>query len=297
LIKDIISSYIICAKSRPIPLFAFTWPAFMCLMIASGGIPPLLESLKLVLAMTFVGYSVYFYNDIKDFEDDLRSKELGNPIPANRPLGRGIVSMSRMWKFTLFSAITGLVIASTINISVFLLQTAFLVLGILYSSEPLRLKKRYLGKSSTIVVGNVLATTSGGLTLGVINPQVLYTILLNASLAGLLSPIWDIRDLQGDKVSEVKTIPVLWGPEMTIRLALGVLVASEVATLIGYSRLGFSIAMPILFTIIIVTMMYVISPLLKGWINPVELNTILFKRVFPLYIILQIPIYIGVLNL
>lgn len=286
-----------CAKSRPIPLFAFTWPAFMCLLIASRGVPPLLETLKLVLAMSFVGYSVYFYNDIRDLEDDLRNKELGNPIPASRPLGSGRVSMSRMWKLTIFSAICGILIASTINIKVLTLQLIFLVLGILYSSEPIRIKRRFLGKTSCIVVGNSIATISGSLTLGIINPQVLYCILLNASFAGLLSPVWDIRDLRGDRISKMKTIPVLWGPEMTLRLALGVLVASEGATLIGYSRLGFNLAMPILFSIIAVTMIYVIFPLLQEWNDPTKLNLILFKRVFPLYALLQIPIYIGVLSI
>lgn len=296
-IREVIASYFMCVRSRPIPLFGFTWPAFMCLLIASRGIPPLLETLKLVLAVSFVGFSVYFYNDIRDFEDDLRNKELGDPIPSSRPLGSGRVSMSRMWKFTAFSAVLGILIASTININVLFLQLIYLVIGILYSSEPVRLKRRFLGKTSSIVVGNVMATLSGSLTLGVLNPQVLYTILLNASYAGLLSPIWDIRDMRGDMISEMKTIPVLWGPEMTVRLALGVLAASEVATLIGYSRLGFTVAMPILFSIIIVTMIYIIFPLLKKWSDPIKLNVVLFKRVIPLYALLQIPIYIGALHL
>ena len=286
-----------CAKSRPIPLFAFTWPAFMCLLIASRGIPPPLEALKLVLAMSFVGYSVYFYNDIRDLEDDLRNKELGNPIPASRPLGSSRLSMGRMWKFTAFSAVVGILIASTISIQVLILQLIFLALGILYSTEPVRIKRRFLGKTSCIVAGNAIATISGSLTLGVINPQVLYCILLNASLAGLLSPIWDIRDIRGDRISEMKTIPILWGPEMTVKLGLGVLVASELATLIGYSRLGFTFAMPILFTIIVVTMFYVIFPLLKEWNDPIKLNLVLFKRVFPLSTLLQISIYIGVLSI
>lgn len=296
-VRGLISSYLMCAKSRPIPLFAFTWPAFMSLLIASRSVPPLLEALKLVLAVTFVSYSVYFYNDIRDYEDDLRNKELGNPVPASRPLGSGKISMSRMWKFTAFSAILGLFFAYTINFQVLVLQLIYFVMGILYSSEPIRIKRRFLGKTSTIVVGEVIATLSGSLTLGVLNSQVIYTLLLNASYAGLLSPIWDIRDMKGDRISRVKTIPVLWGPELTIRLALGILIASEVATLIGYSRMGFTFAMPILFSIIVGTMIYVIFPLLNEWNDPVKLNAVLFKKVFPLFNLLQIPIYIGALAL
>jgi len=266
-------------------------------MVASGGIPLLLEALKVVLAMSFVGYSVYFYNDIIDLEDDLRNKELGNPAPSSRPLGSGRVSMSRMWKFTIFSAIVGLFIAFTISIQVFILQLIFLVLGILYSTEPVRLKRRTLGKQAIIMAGGLMATISGALTLGIINTRVLYFILLNVLLNGILSPTADLRDIRGDRISEMKTIPILWGPEMTVRLILGVLVAIEVATLIGYSRLGFTVAMPILFTVIIVTLIYVVFPLLRRWNDPIYLNIVIFKKIFPLYILLHIPAYIGVLTL
>ena len=266
-------------------------------MVASGGIPLLLEALKVVLAMSFVGYGVYFYNDIIDLEDDLRNRELGNPAPSSRPLGSGRVSMSRMWKFTIFSAIVGLFIAFTIGIQVFILQLIFLVLGILYSTEPVRLKRRTLGKQAIIMAGGLLATISGALTLGIINTQVLYFILLNVLLNGILSPTADLRDIRGDRISEMKTIPLLWGPEMTVRLILGVLVAMEFATLIGYSRLGFTVAMPILFTVIIVTLIYVVFPLLRRWNDPIYLNIVIYKKIFPLYILLHIPAYIGVLNL
>jgi len=296
-IKELISSYTMCLKSRKEVIAISLWPAFIALLLASRGVPPPIEALKLILGTTFMGYGVYFYNDLRDLEDDLINQELGNPNPASRPLGSGKISKSRMWKFTVLSAILGILITFTINIQVLFLQLAYLALGILYSTEPFRLKKRFLMKQFTIAAGCALAQLSGGLTLGIINIPILYLMAITACLAIGVNPLLDLRDMRGDEVIGVKSIPLVWGPEITVRLALSMLAAIGVASIIGYLRVGFNITFPILTSIIIITWMYVVFPLLRKWNNPIFVNKVVLKRVVPLVLIIQFIIFLGVLPL
>lgn len=296
-IKGLITSYASCVKSRKEVVFIYTWPAVLCMLIASRGIPPLFEVLKLILAVTFVGYSVYFYNDIKDLEDDLKIKELGSPAQSRRPLGSGKISKSMLKKFAIFSAIIGVLVAFAINMQVFILQLAFIVLGLLYSTNPIRLKKRFLMKQLTIMAGLMIVHLSGSLTLGVINPLILFLMLVSVLLVIGINPLVDLRDIRGDRFVGVKTIPVIWGPEMTVRLALSVVTAIGAAYAIGYYSLGLSIALPILGAIIVVSWFYVILPLLRKWDDPVYLNIVLFKKVIPLYMMTQFFVFLGALPL
>jgi 4-hydroxybenzoate polyprenyltransferase len=166
-----------------------------------------------------------------------------------------------------------------------------------YSTEPIKLKKRYLMKQLTIATGNVLAHLSGGLTLGSLNSAILYVTGVNFLIFFGVDPIVDLRDIEGDKVIGVKSFPVIWGPQLTVRLAIAVFIISGIATLVGYSRVGFNIAMPILFTLIVSAFIYVLYPLLKRWNDPSYLDFLIHKRLAPLYLLLQITPLIGILPL
>jgi 4-hydroxybenzoate polyprenyltransferase len=297
-IKELIGSFAMCVKFRREVVIIYTWPAFLCLLFASGMAPPLFKALKLVLTVTFVGFSVYFYNDIRDLEDDLKIKELSSQTQVGRasaPLGIGKISKSRLGKFALFSAIFGLLVALTINMQVFTLQLAYIVLGILYSTDPVKLKKRFLMKQTTIGAGLMIAHLTGGFAVGVINTPILFLMAVSAAMTIGINPLVDLRDIRGDRITGVKTVPVVWGPEMTVRLSLGVLVAIGAAYVVGYYGLGLNIAAPILGTIIVVTGFYIVFPLLKRWGNLVYLNRVLYRRILPLYISLQFVVLLGFL--
>lgn len=293
--KEYVESYIECAKSRKVVIFIYTWPTLVCFFIASRGLPLPIEALKLTAAVTLVGYGVYFYNDIYDLQDDIKNWEMGNLLKASRPLSSGKISEDLLAKFAVLSAALGLLVAYTIRVEVLLLQAAYLMLGFLYSTEPIRLKKRFLCKQLTISVGLVLANLSGAFAGGGITPPVLYIVAMNFSLALGVNPLVDLPDLQGDRVMGVKSIPSVLGPVMTVRFAIAVLAAIAAASVMGYAQLGFNMAMPILVTIIITALIYVTLPLLRRWDEAQFANVVLFKKMVPLYLILQIVPAIGIL--
>ena len=263
-IKEFINKFLKCANSRNIVLFVYTWPAMISFLIASISIGQLdiLSIVKLILTVSLVSFGVYFYNDLMDLKDDLQNMELGNPVPASRPIGRGLVTKQQLKQFIVVASVAGLVFAYSINYLVLVIQVLYLGLGFVYSTNPVRLKKRFLFKQLTIAMGVILADLSGAYTVGVFNSPILFMLALNTVLCIGVNPIIDIRDMPGDRLMGVKTIPVVWGPEITIRLYFATLIAIGVGSIVGYVQMGFSIAMPLLAATIVAAWIYVSLPLL-----------------------------------
>jgi chlorophyll synthase len=275
----------------------YTLPTFWSYLIASwgpGGFS-FVEVVVLVSAVSSTSLSIYFFNDLSDLEDDLTSQELGNPAQALRALGRGTVSESLFKKYILFTGLLGLLLAYSINFTVFILQVLYLILGYLYSAEPIRLKKRFLMKQATIALGTTLCIMMGALTGGAITSATLYMIIIHFIANMGINPIMDVRDIRGDRIMGIRSIPVVWGPENTIRLYFASFFVIGLATILGYSQLGLNTALPILVVLILAGWLYVSIPLLKRWDDPIFLNSLITKRIVPFYCIIQMVTLIGVI--
>jgi len=287
-IKELLKNYMECVASRKIVFFIYTWPALICLLIASRLIVSVTQVLLLFSAVSLTGFAVYFYNDITDLEDDLKTAEMGNQMKSMKPLGQGRISKGLFMKFTVFSAALGLILASLLNIGVLVSLSLYLVLGIFYSTEPFRFKKRFVVKQLIIAFGCVLTLLAGAFAGGEISQVVIFTILMDFAIVVGVNPIVDIPDMAGDKDTGVKTVPAVIGPSMTVRFAIAVLVAIAGGSVIGYLGLGLSIAMPFLITLIAGAWIYTIIPLIKRYDDIAYTNAVLFKRVVPLYLMIQI---------
>jgi len=298
-LKEVTASYLRCARSRLLVVFVYTWPALISFLMSSRSFPQatLLDALKMTFAVTLMAFGVYFYNDLMDINDDIKNLELGNPTPASRPFGSGEISGERLKNFILFSSIASLLLAYSISLNVLGLALAYLILGFLYSTEPFRLKKRYLMKQLILAAGTLIVVLVGAYTAGGFTTPIMYLMVLHFIICVGLNPLLDIRDIRGDRVMGVKSIPVIWGPEMTIRLYFASIVIIGGATLVGYSSMGFNMAMPLLVLMIVGAWIYVSLPLLSRWDDPVFLNDYAFKRILPFYIVLQLVPLIGLMNL
>ena len=294
--KVLLRSYLNCATNRKMVVYIYTWSSFACLLLSYGGLPPLHEALRLVATVTLIGYAVYFFNDVCDLKDDLKNLELGNPSHGKRPLISGSISESVMLKFALISAALGLGIAFSMNLKVLLAQVLYLILGVLYSREPVRLKKRFFMKQLITATGHALSVLSGALVLGVIGPPVIFLVAINFAISIGVNPLMDLRDIRGDRAQGLTTIPVVLGPQITVRFALATLAAIAAASIVGYSRLGFNVAMPVLATIVIGAIIFTIYPFMKKWNDPGYVNVVMFNRFIPLFLALQLVPFIGVLT-
>ncbi len=274
----------------------YSWLSVISLFITFRGIPPPILLLKLFFAMTGTSLGVYFYNDICDLQDDLARGKILDLTPASRPLGRGLVSKRRMGVFSALLMVSGLTASALINSKVLLAQLLFLALGFVYSTEPIRMKRIFLWKQVTIAIGGVIAILSAGLAVGVITIQLLYLTSIYVIFAAGFTPILDIKDMESDRFGRVKTIPIVWGPRFTIRLALATFTASAVTTWIGFYGLGFNIVLPILGTVVLVAMAYVIYPLLGSFVDHERMLKTVYGRFLPLYFLFQFIILLGSLS-
>jgi len=265
------------------------------LFIASRWIVSVSEVLLLVSAVSLVGLAVYFYNDIKDIEDDMKIAELGNQMKSQRPLGKGRVTKDLLAKFTVLSVALGLILASLLNVGVLVSLSLYLILGVLYSTEPFRLKKRFIFKQLVLTFGSVLSILAGAFAGGEISPLVIFMTLMDFAIVIGVSPIMDIPDLLGDKVMGIKTMPVVIGPSITVRLAIAMLVGIAGGSIMGYLGLGLNITLPFLITLIAGTWIYTIIPLMRRYNDIAFTNIVIFKRVVPLYMMIQLVPLAGTL--
>ncbi len=297
-LSKVIRQFFLCVRSRlKIVLISYSWLSVIGLFVTFRGFPPLLLFLKVFLAMTGMALGVYLWNDVCDFKQDMVGKNISDQSPSGRPLARGLVSKGRMEIFSALLVVSGLTVSALINLEVLLIQIAFLVVYVLYSTEPLRLKKIFLMKQVIIATGGAIACLTAGLAAGFITVQLRYLAVLFALFIIGAIPVGDLRDLEADRVGGVRTIPIVWGPEFTIRLALTTFTASAVSTWIGFLGFGFNVALPIIGTIVFIAFVYVVYPLL-GHLNNLEyMVDRLYSRGMPLFLILQIAVLVGSLPL
>lgn len=293
MVLSVLRQFALCVRSRKEALMIYSWLSVIGLFIVYRGLPPLILLLKVFCAMTGTALGVYFYNDICDFEQDMASRELGDLTPSGRPLGRGLVSKRKMGAFSVLMVATGLTASAMINLDVLLIQLSFLVLFFIYSTEPIRLKKIFLMKQVTVTIGGAIACLSSGLAAGAITVQLLYLTGLYVLCTAGINALGDLRDIDSDRTGGVKTIPIVWGPKFTIRLALATFTAAAVSTWVGFWGLGFNIALPILGTTVLAALAYVMYPLLGRWGDREYVLKAVYKRGLPLYFVLQLVVLVG----
>ena len=287
-----VQSFIAVLKPRAsIILSAYTLTGLMSYILVSFEFH-ISQLIKLFFAVTSIAYSIYLYNDLADFEDDMKYIKLGEPAAAKRPLGKGLVSKREMKIFITFVTIVGLTTSLLINIHVFLSQLGFLALGLAYSTEPIRLKKRFILKQITIALGGTLVILTGGFAAGVISGKLIFLMFISFLMYLTIPSLTDLRDLKWDREVGIKSFPVVWGPGMTVRLMLAILMVNICGVMVGYLRLGFNLVLPILGSIILISFIYVLYPLLEKWNDEKYINKVT-NRVFILWFMLLVVILVG----
>ena len=295
--NNLLVAYVESLNSRKMVIPVYTFPAVINLLINSHLAPTMTETLLLTLSVTLISYSVYWYNDYIDVYLELNTEEFKDSTHSQRPLAKELVTKVQFLAFIIATSLAGLLLAYMINIYVLALQITFLALGYVYSTEPMRLKRRFTGKQLTIIAGCTVAGLSGALVYGTVLPQNLYSLIINSLVYMGGSSLGDIRDVSVDQKIGVRTFPVVLGPELTIRLALGIFVAVILAGFVGYIGLGFNLALPMLTTIIMAVWIFSTYPLIRRWRDTVYVEKIVWRRIVPMNIIVQVIPLVGILVL
>ncbi|MBV6477426.1 MAG: 1,4-dihydroxy-2-naphthoate octaprenyltransferase [Ignavibacteria bacterium] len=197
-----------------------------------------------LIGCIFVHVGTNIINDIFDFEKgiDKEDKELGIPHGGSMVLSMGLVSMKKMK----IAAMISLLIAFAIGVFLYIqsgiwilyLSLFGLLSAIFYTAKPLALKYKALGDIQVIISFGL------GMTLGSYIVQtgsfswlpLLFAIPIGLLIDAILHSN-NIRDINFDGKFGVKTLPILIGEKMSVKVYY-VLILGAYLCLIIFVALG-----------------------------------------------------------
>ena len=187
-------------------------------------------------------YFVNLFNRIVDIKEDEANEIRGtNFVVRHRRLLLGLC-------FALL--LVSLVVVHLLNPAITPLRVTCHLMGLFYNWPLLpggrRLKHQYFWKNTTSAVGFLftilgypLATLAWEKGLHHFPPGITWVTVLFSALFLLLfvlsyEVIYDLRDVQGDKLAGIRTYPVVHGERTAINIVNGLLFSSMVVLAIGY---------------------------------------------------------------
>jgi 4-hydroxybenzoate polyprenyltransferase len=183
-----------------------------------GSLFDFVSFLAMFLSFLFAVFFCIWENDEADIEID----KISNP---GRPLIKGEFSISE-WQTTKYLFLfLSLNFSFLLGLYQFIFILLFLAIYHIYSAPPLRLKRFPAISSFLVAVGALIPVlmgfflSSGTENLRKFPPKYLFGIL---AIFFLAENVKNLKDVEGDKKNNIKTIPVILGEEKG-KLAIGVL--------------------------------------------------------------------------
>ena len=179
-------------------------------------ISPTHTSILHAFGASFVSMLIWFgtalFNDYFDIEIDKR-------INPYRPLVRGEISPEevKFWA-SLSYVIAFLITVVEGNLLCMLIAGIFIFLGFQYSAPPLRLRRWGLCGSWIIGAGIFGAFLGGCAAQFCVTLRGLIAAILLGLLATTASSVKDYKDIEGDREAGIKTLPIIYGYERSIRI-------------------------------------------------------------------------------
>ena len=168
--------------------------------------------ISIAVSLVLLAFSIWLAVLIND-EEDVEIDKISNP---ERPLVKGAVSRQEWHRLQFFSLLIVLLGILTMNralgFSVIIAQSVYYI----YSVRPLRLKRHFLFSSILIGIGSVAAAMAGFFLVSPdqhVSAFPIKAILIIGIAYALLSNLKDIKDYDGDKKENIRTLPVVFGLE------------------------------------------------------------------------------------
>lgn len=172
------------------------------------------SNLLLILTGALLFGAVYLLNQIFDIESDRVNRKL-------RFLPEKLISVTAAVRETVLLNMAALIVAFSVSIQTGWLAASIVILGILYSAPPFRLKNHPLGG----LLANMLAHGSIVFWLGwsfigkLSGTAVLQSLPYFLSVGGIYLNT-TVPDIPGDARAGKRTLAVIWGPKWTRLLAV-----------------------------------------------------------------------------
>jgi geranylgeranylglycerol-phosphate geranylgeranyltransferase len=253
----------------------------------------------LPLSSLFIIIGMYVFNDLVDADlDKLNGKK--------RPIPSGDVSKFQAWVFIIGTNSLGIALSLvTSNIFSLLISLSLVSIGIMYSAPKIAFKDKFLVKTISIAVAMMLCISLGSTSywnlnsakdsnFGSLGIQILYPAIMLAIMVFITSPFNDVADVVGDKKAGRRTIPIVFGSENTVMMAMALAGAMIAISWIVYSVSNTGWMNPLLVSLVSILSMYNMSKTLKNLSNK-EYVRKQHKKSMPLHLLLQLALALGAL--
>ncbi|RLI31227.1 hypothetical protein DRO56_05405 [Candidatus Bathyarchaeota archaeon] len=228
--------------SRLRTLLYFSLFMFTGLFSTSRGIPPLIIILKAFGTTVSIIVFVYALGDAMDADMDKF-----NPRKSQRPVPSGRMTRDEALLLSALGGVLSIAISLTINLWAMTIILASMGLGFSYSVPPIRLKRRFLMKETTLTTGLILSMLFGSTAVGKIPGSIFLPGLFLTIVGLILYPSFlDAEDIQADSMGGCKTLAMILNQRRRLELSTFGLLVIMVTTTLTYGYFGLNMICPIL---------------------------------------------------
>jgi len=201
----------ILSNLRPVKSIIFILTVFLgsFAIISFGYVFELYKMFLASLAIFFVWQFSIVINDIYDYKIDKISNR-------NRPLIKNLISVDDYGFVALVFAFFALSFSAIVNIYVFLLIILGILLAIIYSTPPIRLRKNYLGNlliGSSLVISFMVGVLAFGNFELLFEENIVRYIFLIFLLSTVVTFTKDLKDIKADSKYGIKNFYTVFGKE------------------------------------------------------------------------------------
>ena len=276
----------------------FCVPGALDAMGRETSIPALIQqTAPLPLISLLVAVGMYILNDLVDADLD-RTNGKKRPIPS------GFVSKMQAWSFIMLTNAIAVALALiTFNPVSMILLAPMLAIGIMYSAPKIALMNRFVVKNLSIAIFYMLCALLGMASIYGTDPAFsdpsapMHAMAVFGVMIFVGSIVNDLGDVKGDKAEGRRTIPIMMGGEKTIRMLMVVLMGMPAVSWTLYVLAdGIGITTTVAISIVTVLALMRMIKMKKGLrtMNAGYMRR-QHKKWFPLHMVLQTSLVIGVL--
>lgn len=199
------------ALMKPVTWFGPTW-ALLCGAIASGAAGWNIDDLgRMALGMLLAGPLLCGFSQVINDYFDREVDAINEP---HRLIPAGLVSIRQVFTTMAVLLLSGVAIALYLGRPVALLCGVGVLLAVVYSAPPLRAKRNgWIGNALVAISYEGLAWLAGHAAFAPLTlPTLVIAALYSFGTHGIMS-INDFKSIAGDRLSGIRSIPVLYGPQ------------------------------------------------------------------------------------
>ncbi len=204
-------------------------------IVQSLSVPPVISIINAIGAGVIAGLiwaGTALFNDFYDVEID----RISNP---NRPLIKGIISSKEVifWAFCAYLLAILLVELAGDRFCKFIVMF-FVFLGFSYSANPIRLRRSGVIGSFIIGAAGALAFIGGSASQYAVSKEGILIAVVMGVLISASTVAKDFKDMKGDQRAEIRTLPVILGYDLALKVMMVSVAVSYIFAMLPYF-LGF----------------------------------------------------------